>query len=87
MKELIGKKVYQTVELNVNGNLKVFGEVLKETKFKTGNKAITLKVEGVITNATANSIEVKSNKWTENGVDAYNWYEKSWFDRTFTIEK
>lgn len=85
MKELIGKKVIREVELNVEGNCKVFGEILKETKFKTGNKEVKLKVEGIVTGATENSCEVFMNKWTENGVDASGWFEKSKFERTFKV--
>ena len=87
MKYLIGKKICQTVEINVNKDLKVFGEVLKQTKFKTGNKLVVLKIEGLITNATSNSVEVKLNKYTEDGIDTLDWYEKSWFDRFFTIKE
>lgn len=86
MKDLIGKKVSRIVELNVEGKSAVFGEVLKETKFKTGNRAVVLKVEGLITNATENSVEIYQNKWTENGVNAYGWFEKGKFEKLFVIE-
>lgn len=85
MKELIGKKVTREVEMNVKGSCKVFGEILKETKFKTGNKEVKLKIEGLILNATENSVEVFQKKWTENGVDSLCWFEKDKFGRTFKI--
>jgi hypothetical protein len=86
MKELIGKKVTRIVELTVDGKLKVFGEILKQTNFKTGNKAVTFKVDGIVTDVTVNSIEVKSNKWTENGVNAKQWFSMSEFEKIFKIE-
>jgi hypothetical protein len=85
MKELIGKKVIREVELNVEGNCKVFGEILKETKFKTGNKEVKLRTEGMIVNATENSVEIFQKRWTENGVDASGWFEKNKFERTFKV--
>jgi len=85
MKELIGKKVTREVELNVEGNCKVFGEILNEKRFKTGNKEVKLRVEGIVTGVTENSCEVFMKKWTENGVDASGWFEKNNFERTFKI--
>ncbi len=86
MKDLIGKKVTRLVEFNVNGSCKVFGEILKETKFKTGNKEVKLKTEGVILNATENSVEVFQKRWCDNGIDSLGWFEKDKFERTFIVE-
>ena len=85
MRDLIGRKVTQIIEVLVEKNVKVFGEVLKETKFKTGNRSVTIKSEGLVTNATDNSVEVFMNKVTDNGVDCSGWFEKGKFERTFTI--
>jgi hypothetical protein len=85
MKDLIGRKVTQIVELLVERDTEVFGEVLKETKFKTGNRSVTVKSEGLITNASDNSVEVFMNKVTDKGVNCYSWFEKGKFERTFSI--
>ena len=45
MKKIIGRKVTRTVELLVESKVEVFGEVIKEKKFKTGNRSVTLKVD------------------------------------------
>jgi len=86
MKELKGKKVTRIVELLVEKDVEVFGEILKETKFKTGNKSVTLKVEGFITDVTTNSIEVFNKRWTENGIDCKQWFELGKFEKTFKVE-
>lgn len=85
MKELVGKKVTREVELNVEGNCKVFGEILKETKFKTGNKEVKLRIEGMIVNATENSVEIFQKRCTEKGIDSLGWFEKNKFERTFKV--
>lgn len=85
MKELIGKKVTRVVELLVENKVEVFGEVIKEKKFKTGNRSIMIKVDGVITNVTDNSVEVLMKRWTSNGVDCKQWFEIDKFERIFEI--
>ena len=86
MKKIIGRKVTRTIELLVESKVEVFGEVIKEKKFKTGNRSVTLKAEGVITDATENSVEVSMKRWTSNGVDCKHWFESSKFERTFIVE-
>lgn len=85
MKDLIGKKVIKIIELNVNENCKIFGKILSEKKYKTGNKSVTLEVEGNVLNATENSVEIYQNKSTEMGIDSYGWFEKNKFERTFKV--
>jgi len=88
--ELIGKKITRIIELTVDGNLKVFGEILKQTNFKTGNKAVTLKVDGIITNVSEankeSSVEILLSKWAENGINCKQWFGMSEFEKIFKIE-
>jgi hypothetical protein len=88
--ELIGKKVSRIVNLNVEIECKVYGEILKETKFKTGNKAVQLKVEGEITDYAfgnkESSVEIYLKKWTEKGINCKQWFNINEFEKIFKIE-